>query len=134
MFSRKPKRKSSINRVSNESGLTSSLLAGDSLQMQQRQQNNPHHQHQQQQNQQNQQPQPKSFFNNDDDDDTKSESTATVIEEETFESVGYGWDFVIIIPIPQSDEIGKFNRSHEHDEVHFFLLLFSSSLSFSHYS
>lgn len=99
MFSRKGRRKSSLGRaVSNDSGLSSSLLAGDALQMAA-----THHQ-------------PKSFFNNDEE-ETKSESTATVAEEETFESVGYGWDLVIIIPIPQQDEIGKFERSHEHDEV-----------------
>jgi hypothetical protein len=97
MFSRKPKSKS-IRKVSNDSGLSSGLLAGDALQMSQMQY------------------QPKSFFGNDDE-ETKSESTATVAEEETFESVGYGWDLVIIIPIPQQDEIGKLERSHEHDEV-----------------
>lgn len=68
--------------------------------------------------------QPKSFFNNDEE-ETKSESTATMAEEETFESVGYGWDFVLIIPVPQQDEIGKLDRSHEHDEVGaaFYLLI-----------
>jgi hypothetical protein len=97
MFSKKTRSKS-IRKVSNDSGLSSSLLAGDTLQM-------SHIQYQ-----------PKSFFGNDDE-ETKSESTATVGEEETFESVGFGWDLVIIIPIPQQEEIGKLERSHEHDEV-----------------
>jgi hypothetical protein len=112
MFSRKAKRKSSLRNVSADGGLSASLLAGDALQMAP-----THHQ-------------PKSFFNNDEEEETKSESTATVAEEETFESVGYGWDLVIIIPIPQQEEIGKLERSHEHDEVsiaHFFLLLSSES-------
>ena len=113
MFSRKPKKKSIPSRVSNDSGLTSSLLAGDSLQMSERTA---------------QTPQPKSFFHNDEEDDAKSESTATVNEEETFESVGYGWDFVLIIPIPQAEEIGKFDRSHEHDEVNLFLFFLFSLL------
>lgn len=104
MFSRKGRRKSSLRNVSNDGSLSASLLAGDALQMAPTQQ------------------QPKSFFNNDDD-DTKSESTATVGEEETFESVGYGWDLILVIPVPQQEEIGQIERSHEHDEVSLLPLL-----------
>jgi hypothetical protein len=114
MFSRKVKRKASLRNVSNDGGLSASLLAGDVLQMAP-----THHQ-------------PKSFFNNDDEEETKSESTATVAEEETFESVGYGWDLVIIIPIPQQEEIGQLERSHEHDEVRSLLLSFPESTADHH--
>lgn len=45
--------------------------------------------------------QPKSFFGNDDD---ASESAASIAVE-TFESAGYSWDFVIVLPVAPPENI-----------------------------
>ena len=56
--------------------LSANLMGNDHLQMQQMQ--------------------PKSFFSHDD--EQVSESAASAVAE-TFESVGYAWDFVIVMPV-----------------------------------
>jgi hypothetical protein len=78
------KRRQSISRkVSNDSGLRRSLLEGDTLQMTQVHQ-------------------PKSFFSHEDGqqkadgDETRSVDSE---EQESFETSGYSWDFVIVFPI-----------------------------------
>ena len=66
-----------------DNDLTTSLMGNDALQMQQLSQ------------------QPKSFFGNDDD---ASESAASIAVE-TFESAGYSWDFVIVLPVAPPENI-----------------------------